>query len=71
VPFTVVVVVTGRVVVDVLVDDRGADVFVGGAAVLLLPHAARHSIATEKNASRVTAADRRAVFRAGRAPSGE
>jgi hypothetical protein len=48
-----VVVVTGRVVVDALVDERGVEVVVGGAAVLLLPHAARHSTA-KRNASRIT-----------------
>ena len=65
VAFVVVVVVAGRDVVDLLVDVRGADVCVGAAAVPLLPHAARHSMATEKHASRVTA---RIV---GRAQSGD
>ena len=54
VAFVVVVVVTGRDVLDLLVDERGAEVCVGAAAVPLLPHAARYSIATERHASRVT-----------------
>ena len=49
----VVVVATGRDVVDLLVE-RGADVCVGAAAVPLLPHATRHSMVTERHASRVT-----------------
>jgi hypothetical protein len=48
-----VVVVTGRAVVDALVDERGFEVVVGEAPVPLLPHAARHSTA-KRIASRVT-----------------
>ena len=54
VAFVVVVVVTERDVVDLLIDERGADVCVGAAAVPLLPHATRHSMVTERHASRVT-----------------
>ena len=54
VAFVVVVVMIGRDVVDLLVE-RGADVCVGAAAEPLLPHAVRHSVATERHASRVTA----------------